>query len=463
VRRDVVESLMAGMWVNVIIIIAVVALMIFINALYVAAEFATVAARKSRLKQMAASGHRLARMLVPVVEDPKALDDYIAACQLGITASSLVLGAYGQSTVARAIAPTLAGLGRLAEPAALAASATGVLILLTILQVVLGELFPKSVAIQYREQVALTVVVPMRWSVVAFRPFIWLFNGSANFLLQRLGVAPSAGHAHVHSPEEIELLVAESRKGGLLDSEAERMLRNALHFRDLTARHVMTPRVRLVAAPAEATVAEVLTRATESGFTRLPIYRNTVDDILGLVHVKDLFRLYLEGRNDVAAVLRPATFVPESLPIPEVWATLKSKREYLAIVLDEYGGTAGLVTLEDLIEEIFGELQDEFDRETALISADKAGRLHLRGDLLVSDVNEFLGLRLPEDQADTLGGLVMSALGRIPEAGDEVTLGAPATVIRVEKMEARGVAEVSLRLPDGKRPRLSGWEAAGDD
>ena len=243
---------------TLIFVIITITLMVSANALYVAAEFATVSARKTRLTQMAGSGNRLAAMLLPYVEDHKALDNYIAACQVGITVSSLVLGAYGQSTVATLLAPILAKLGNLAEPVAFSISATVVLILLTILQVVMGELFPKSVAIQYPEQLALATVLPMKWSLLIFRPFIWLLNGSGNVILKLIGKEQGADHTHFHSPEEIELLVNESHEGGLLDDEAQQMLRNALRLRELTARQVMVPRTRMVAAPVGSNVVQLM-------------------------------------------------------------------------------------------------------------------------------------------------------------------------------------------------------------
>ncbi|MBI4771594.1 MAG: HlyC/CorC family transporter, partial [Chloroflexi bacterium] len=464
--------------------LVVVTLLIALSALYVGAEFATVGARRARIKQLAETGDRLARALLPVVEDPRLLDRYIAACQLGITASSLALGAYGQGTVARTLAPALERLGPgMAAPAALSLSTTGVLLLSTALHVLLGELLPKSLALQYRERIALAAVVPVKWSMAVLRPFVWLFNGSGVLLLRLLKMQPATGAAAAHSPDEIELLVAETHRGGLIDAGSRQLLRNAFRFRDLTARQVMTPRVRVVAAPVSSTVAELIALSASSGLSRLPIYRRNIENIVGFVHVKDLFRLSASGgdRQRVVEILRDVSHVPESLPVADIWAALRRKRETMAIVFDEYGGTAGLITLEDLMEEIFGELQDEFDPEVWPASTDRAGRLHLRGDLLVADVNEFLNLKLPEDQADTLGGLLMTALGRIPRVGDEAVFpGAaepraeaapgpdrgpgraagpapgepepaprPGVIIRVEAMAALGVAEVSLRFPHG--------------
>jgi CBS domain containing-hemolysin-like protein len=458
-----------------LVIVAVVATMIFFTALYVAAEFAAVAARKTRISQMAASGNSLARMLLPFLEDRQKLDSYIAVSQLGITATSLGLGAYGQGTVAEQLVPPLARLigalgprlgAEMTQTAAVAAaesiSATGILLLFTVLQVVLGELFPKSLAVQYPEQVALATTLPMRWSLFIFRPFIWFFNGSGNLILRLTGFNRPPGHTHVHSPEEIEILVTESHQGGLLDDEERVLLRNAFRLRDLTARQVMVHRTRIVAAPAHSTVAALMNMSLEGGFTRIPLYQGNIDHIIGFVHIKDIFRLHVLGKENLAEILREVVHVPESMAVADVWDTLSRHGQYMAIVFDEYGGTAGLITFEDLIEEIFGELQDEFDNEIPLIAQDKEGRMYLRGDLLVTDVNEYLGLSLPDEDADTLGGLVLVHLGRLPEVGDEVTLGG--TVIRVEAVGDLGVNEVSLQpLSDNSQngaTHIGEWEVA---
>lgn len=462
---------------SLIIIIATVALMIFFNALYVAAEFATVSARRTKVTQMAAGGNRTAQSLLKFMEDSQQLDRYVAACQLGITISSLVLGAYGQNVIAQAlIAPIedlLASMPSLlnlfgsndAQSAAVISaetlSVTFVLILITTLQVIMGELFPKSVAIQYPERVAMAVVWPMRISLKLFAPLIWLFNGSATVLLRLMGYNGHASHDHAHSAEEIELLVTESHEGGLLDDNERRMLRNAFRLRDLTARHVMSHRTRLLAAPLSSTVESLLNLTVDEGYSRIPLYEKSIDDIKGFVHVKDLFTLHVNGETDPRSMMRDVIYVPETLPVVDVWEKLNARGRYIAVVFDEFGGTAGLITFEDVIEEIFGELQDEFDDEMALIARDKEGRIYLRGDLLVADVNEYLTLGLPDDGADTLSGLVFSELGRAPEEGEEVTIGA--TTIRVESLEDLGVQEVSLLLPpipDDMDKPFTEWEVA---
>jgi putative hemolysin len=444
---------------EILFITAAVALMIFFNALYVGAEFATVSSHRTRINQLAAGGNKMAVLLLPIMENPVSLDNYVAACQIGITISSLVLGAFGQNVIADYLVEPLANLG-ISEAATQSIATISVLIFITVLQVIMGELFPKSVAIQYPENMALALVVPMRISLFLFMPLIWLFNGSGNLVLRLIGRKPHEG-VHIHSPEEIELLVTESHESGLLDDEERQMLRNAFRLRDLTARQVMVHRTRLVTASVKDPVETVIDLAIDAGYSRIPLIEESIDDVVGFVHVKDLFRRHVNGRSDMESVIRDVVYVPETMPVLDVWEKLNAGGNYLAIVFDEYGGTAGMITFEDLIEEIFGELQDEFDDEMALIARDEEGRVYLRGDLLVSDVNEYLELSLP-DEADTLSGLVFSRLGRSPRVGDEVNFGD--IQIRVEAMEDLGVSEVSLQLPptDDVAP-FSEWEVADHD
>lgn len=431
-------------------IVVTMVVMIGFNALYVAAEFATVAARKTKISQMAADGHRSAQRLLQFMEDSQALDRYVAACQLGITVSSLVLGAYGQNV----IAPLLEGA---APWVSVGVATTIVLVMNTTLQVIMGELLPKSIAVQFPERVAIAVLTPMIWSLWVLKYPIKFFNGSGLFLLRLLGRKPKDGHGAVHSPEEIELLVSESHESGLLADSERKMLRNAFRMRELTAKQVMVHRTRLVAARLDSNVTDIMNMSIDAGYSRVPVYRDSLDDVVGFVHVKDLFRLHVQGTSQIDGIIRDVSFVPESLPVADVWDSLNNNSKYLTIVFDEYGGTAGMITFEDLIEEIFGELQDEFDDENALIARGKDGRIYLRADLLVSDVNEYLELKLPTE-ADTLSGLVFSELGRAPKVGDKITVND--TVIQIEAMEDLGVAEVSLQLPEGDVNPFTEWEVA---
>lgn len=442
-----------------------------LNGFFVAAEFSAVAVRRTRVTQMAAEGNVAAENLLPILESTVKKDRFLAATQIGITISSLILGIYGQTVIAtRLLEPISSSViqinGFLAdistfqlnpETTAGTVAFAIVITLLTIIQVVLGELLPKSVAIQFPEQVATALVIPMKISQWILYPFIWFFNGSGNLLLKMLpGQRNKKNHAH--SPEEIEILVTESHEGGMLDDQARQMLRNAFRLRDLTARRVMVHRTKLTTASISASVLELLEMAIEAGFTRIPLHSDESDDeIVGFVHVKDLFRRHVKKRDDLDGIIRTALYVPETMPVLEIWEKLNNEGEYMAIVFDEFGSTTGMVTFEDLIEEIFGELQDEFDDEMALIARDKEGRIYLRGDLLVSDVNEYLELSLPEETADTLGGLVISELGRPPVEGEEITINN--TVIQVEQMADYGVQEVSLILTtDNSVAPFSEWE-----
>lgn len=429
-----------------LIIIAVTALMIFANAFYVAAEFATVNSRRTRISQRAAAGNQFAILLEPIVSSTQQLDIYVAACQIGITLSSLVLGFYGQAEIASRLAPILVNVVDMQETTAVSLSATGVLLLLTAIQIVLGELLPKSVALRYPEETALLVVLPMRWSIVFFRPLIALCNGTGALILRLLQVPPAPHHGHVLSPEEIDLLAKESARGGLLEAGEHQLLHNVFRASELTAAEVMVPRTRLVSASVDTPVSILLELITTSGHTRIPIYRDTIDSIVGSVHLKDLFRLSLEKKHHVGSVLRKVCYVPETKLALAVWNQLQQENSYVAIVLDEFGGTAGMITIADLLEEIFGELQDEFDEnEPSLISRGLDGYVRLHGEVLITDVNEWFGLVLPDEEVNTIGGLIMATLGRLPEAGDEITIGAAR--LRVETVNGPAVTEVCLSLP----------------
>jgi CBS domain containing-hemolysin-like protein len=453
------------MLLTALTISAIVALMISINALYVAGEFASVSARKTRIVQLAEDGNRLAQTLLPVVQDRHKLDNYIAASQVGITLSSIVLGIYGEQQIAPRIAPWIAQLPLIGDPsgagpvvttaAAAGIATTVVLLFLTTLQVVLGELVPKSVALQYPERLALLTALPMKWSAdYLLRPLIALLNGSGALLLRLLGSDPEEGHTHVHSPEEIVILVKESYRGGLIDADERQFLQNVFRSSQIHAGEIAIPRTRMVAASVDDPVEDVLKLAAESAFSRIPIYDQDIDQIVGFVHLRDLFALYRTNPSaSLQRILRPVPFVPESLPVAAVWEQLNETQSYLAIVFDEYGGTSGLITREDLIEELFGELQDEFDQERDLIVPIGEGRIVVRGDVLVANLNDLLEIDLPHEATHTVAGLVMDSLGRLPKVGDVVKYGDIA--FRVEAVSHRSVTSVCISLPSGKTEQPS--------
>jgi len=454
---------------DLLLIITIIAFLIAVNGFYVAAEFSTVSAQRSRLAQLADSGNQGAKRMLAVVEDPHKLDAYIAACQLGITVSSLILGFYGQSNIARLIEPHLLRLGESAQLLAQPISATAILVVLTILQVIFGELMPKNIGLQYPEQLAIYTSMPMQWSLLLFQPLIRIFNGSGQALLRLLGSAPVAEHAHVHSPEEIMFMVEESSAGGVLDQEERRLLVNTLQLRDTTARKAMIPRNRMLAAAADRPCNELFQLLADSPYSRLPLYEESIDQIVGVVHLRDLMLLYYTATqeagnadsemnigkadiNDVQRIMHRAQFVPDSMLIEDVMALMQNTHTNVAIVIDEYGGTAGMITFEDLVEEIIGEFEDEFDPENLALVLQDNQRMAVRGEMLIEDINDLLGLYLPTKDVDTIGGLVTSELGHIPTIGEEVNIGA--TALRVEKMEQNSVLEVSLPVSPEQLERL---------
>jgi CBS domain containing-hemolysin-like protein len=430
----------------------VVGVLVGLNALYVAGEFASVSSRRTRIVHKAEEGNRLAQVVLPVLEDPQKLDNYIAASQVGITLSSIVLGIYGQRQIAPLLAPwlerlPLGGLSDGGEVAAAGSAAILVLILMTVLQVILGELVPKTLAIQYPEQLALITALPMKWSAdYILKPLIVLLNGSGALILRALGASYEGGHAHVHSPEEILILVKESHRGGLLDAKERQLLSNLFRTSDKRAEDIAVPRNRVVAADVDEPLLEALQRLADSAYTRMPVFEGDIDHVVGFVHLIDLFNLYqTDPQANLRAILRPVPFVPETLPIIEVWNRLNETQSYLALVFDEYGGVSGLITREDLIEELFGEVQDEFDSEQALFSPSGANRFVVRGDMLIADLNARLELRLPHDLTHTIGGLIIEELGRAPQVGDAVEVAG--VHLQVEAVDELSVSQVCLTLP----------------
>ena len=338
----------------------IIVLLILLTALYVAAEFAAVGVRRSRLRRLAEDGNLLAARVLPVVEDPRELDRYIAVSQIGITLSSLILGAYGQATVAPRVAPLLQRVFELDAQAAESTAAVVVLLVLTMLAMILGELVPKSLALQDPTRVALATVLPMQWSQRLFSWSIDFLNGSGILILKVLGVAPT-GHRHVHSPQEIELLIAESRDGGLLEPEEQIRLHRALRLGLRSARQLMVPRERLAAIDVTTPPEQVLKIVAASPYSRLPVYRETLDHVLGILHTKDVVTNFVQrASGSMTTLLRPIARVSATIPADRLLTFLRERRSHQALVLDEHGRVAGLITLEDVLGELLGGVADEF-------------------------------------------------------------------------------------------------------
>lgn len=437
------------MLVSTIIVAAVIVFLVGINGVYVAAEFSTISARRPRLAQRADEGDPLARYVLQVVESPHALDTYIAACQLGITLSSVILGFYGQSQILALFEPTLAQLPATVQLVVRSGATTLILLGLTVFQVILGELMPKNVGVQHPEQLAIATAPIMRWSITLYRPLIWLFNGSGRAILRLLGRDAVGEPSHVHSPEEILILVEESGAGGVLDAEERRLLVNTLHLRKLRARQVMIPRTHMLAAPVEQSLEELFQMLAASPYSRLPLFEESVDTVVGVIHLKDILCAVYGKPHSLAhpaptprQLMHGVVHVPEAAPVEEVMAVMQTSHVNIAIVINEYGGTAGMIAFEDLVEEIFGEFQDEYDVENPPLELRPNNRLRVRGDVLIEDVNNALDLELPTDGVDTIGGLVVAKLQRLPRPGDIAMFGE--LPIRVDRVIANGVAAVSF-------------------
>src|SRR5688572_27878046 len=339
----------------------VILFLILLTGLYVAAEFAAVGARRSRLRRLAEDGNGLAARILPVVEDAHELDRYIAVSQVGITLSSLILGAYGQATLAPAVGPLLESVAGLDPDTAQSTAAAIVLLALTVLAMIVGELVPKSLALHDPTRTAIYTVLPMQWSLRLFSWAIDALNGSGALLLRLLRV-PSTGHRHVHSPEEIELLIAESRDGGLLEPQEQVRLHRALRLGLRTASQLMVPRDRLAAIDISTPLAEVLKIVTTSPFSRLPVHRGDLDHVAGMLHTKDPVTEYVRGlgRRSLGSLRRPIVRVRHDMPADRLLAFLREKRSHQALVVDADGTVIGLITLEDVVAELLGGVADEF-------------------------------------------------------------------------------------------------------
>jgi len=430
------------LWTAPLFRLVAVLLLVAANAFFVSAEFALVAARRTRIEEMIRRGDSKARVARQAIQS---LYRSISATQLGITLASLALGWIGE--------PALADLFRSAFeslPAPLDAIAThGVaaataFIAITFLHIVLGELAPKALALRRPEQTSRWIAGPLVLFATATNPFIWLLNGSANAILRLFGGRAPTEREAVHSPEEIMMLVEQTRQTGRLDAQDARMIRGVFEFSEKNARDVMTARTQMIALPADLSIEEATDRVAQAGRSRYPVYGESLDDIVGVVHAKDILAGLRAHSNDpVRTIVRPPLFVPGTREVEDVLADMKRQKVHLAIVLDEYGGTAGLVTMEDLLEEIVGQIYDEYDRpEAPAPSAGTDAAPVLPGSMAIEEVNERYTLTLDDADYTTLGGLLFGVLGRLPRVGDRV--GVSGAVFEIVAMEGRRVGAARL-------------------
>ncbi len=398
--------------------IALTLLFVILNGFFVAAEFALVKVRASQIELRVREGNKMAKIAQVMVAH---LDGYLSATQLGITLASLGLGWIGESVVAQLVINSFdfAGIALAPETAHSIALPLS-FALITFLHIVFGELAPKSLAIQYSEQVALGISLPLRVFYVVFKPFIWFLNYIANMLLRMIGVKPPSEGSELHSPEELKYIIAESSRSGVLDDSEQKMIQNVFDFAETQVKQIMIPRNKIIGIEVNMTKEETIDVIIDEGYSRLPVYEGNIDNIIGMVFAKDILALLRTSEDfNLKDVLRKPYFVSEDSMIDDLLRSLQRRKMHIAIVLNEFGGTAGLVTLEDILEEIVGEIQDEYDEEIPLLKKLSDQEYSISAEMIIDDANDYLPIDLPESEDyETLGGLITSETGRIPEVGE---------------------------------------------
>lgn len=424
--------------------IALTLLFVLANAFFVAAEFAIVKVRLSVIELRVRSGNSLAKIAKHIVTH---LDAYLSATQLGITLTSLALGWIGESVVAQIVLDVMAAFGVILAPELAHKIALPIAFMtITILHIVFGELAPKSLAIQYPDKVTLAISLPLRLFFIVFKPFIWILNGLANLIIRMFGLQTANEGEQVHSSEEIRYLLEESSKSGEIDAIEHKMLENIFDFSDTPVKQIMVPRTRISAIEIGMELNDIIDKFIEEGYSRMPVYRGSIDVIIGEIYGKDLIKLQRHQDSiSINDIIRPALFINEEEMISVLLKTLQKEHAHIAVVLNEFGGTAGIVTLEDILEEIVGEIQDEYDEEKPMVEETSTNEYNISASITIDDVNELLPIPLPEDDDyETVGGFILSILGRIPETGENLLY--QRYNIEITKSSDRRIEEVKLTL-----------------
>ncbi len=406
---------------KLLIDLIVIIFLLFLNGFFVAAEFALVGVRKTKITQLSNEGNFNAKLALDAVKN---LDKYIAAVQLGITISSLGIGWVGESALARLIIPFFKFLPANYDTiAAHTISAAIAFAVITVLHVVVGELMPKSIALQFPVKTTLWVAKPMFVITRLFAPFVFLLNGLGAVLLKLCGIEPAQAHAAAHSPEELNMLIDASYKGGVLNAKEAEMLSNVFKFSELSVSQIMLPRPDMVCIPANASVEELYKIILENKYTRYPVYENDLDHITGILNIKDIYPQIIEGKKiDIQSLLRDVYYVPETMPAEKLAVEFQQRRLQMAIVVDEFGGTSGLVTHEDVLEEIFGDVQDEFDDDEEVEVKQLSDNVYeVCGKMRTDEFCSRFNIQFDDDEdVNTIGGYFTKKLGRIAREKDEI-------------------------------------------
>ncbi|MCW2922609.1 MAG: hypothetical protein JWM98_13 [Thermoleophilia bacterium] len=422
-----------------------VIVLIALNGFFVAAEYALVSVRRTRIQELEEDGSRRAAQVRHALDRISA---YVSTAQIGVTVCSLVIGYVGEPLISALIDPALGSIGIHGH----AVDAISIILAFTILtyfHVVAGELAPKNLALQKSEGTALWSITAMVFLRRLFTPLIAVLNSSSELTLRMFGVEPAPGMHLIHSEEELKMLVSQSSKGGVLEDSEQEMLYNVFDFADTDVAQVMVPRPDVVAFPVDMPPAELLEAVANQPFTRYPIYRGSMDDVLGILHIRDLFTAAQQQGEDlvrVESLLRPGHVVPENKSLAGLLADFRRAKTHMALVIDEYGSLAGIATLEDLIEEIVGEIDDEHDRPERPLERISDGHIRVDGKFSVEELNERFGLELPSDDYHTVGGVVFGLLGQAPHEGDVVRIDG----VRLEVVETDGprIVHVDIIMRD---------------
>ena len=421
-----------------------IAVLLLLNGFFVAAEFALVRSRRTRLESMARTGDWKARLALRASGN---LARVYSASQLGVTLASLALGALAESTLGGWMANWLAGLPWALDLSLRVGLGTAIaLAIVTFFHVVFGELAPRGAALSHPEEVASWLTPPLLAFAWVAHPVTTLLNRASQLVLRAAGQRAANPEENVHSPEELRMLVEQSQECGVLQAQDASMLEGVFEFSEKNAREVMTPRTEIDALPIDATLDDTLALVEESGRSRYPVYEETIDNIVGLVLAKDLIPILRTPPRafTLRAMMRPVHVVPGTREVEEVLADFKRLNEHMAVVLDEYGGTAGLVTMEDLLEEIVGEILDEYDEQPEHPEREGTDLVIVPGSTNIAELNERFGLGVPDDHYTTIGGFIFGALGRLPVIADRVTAGG--AVFTVREMDGRRVDSLAVDL-----------------
>lgn len=422
------------------------------NGFFVAAEFAIVKVRPTQLDELVAKGSTRAAMARHLTDR---LDAYLSATQLGITLASLALGWIGEPAFAHLIEPLFAGTGAWAPAVSHTIATTVAFVIISVLHIVFGELAPKSVAIQKAVSTSLWIAHPLRFFYWLMFPAIWFLNGLSNWFLRLVGVRPASDHEMAHSQEELRMILASSERAGILSEENLEIIEGVFQFSRRTARQIMVPRTDVVVLSTTLSIEDNLEVIRTSRHTRYPLCEGNLDHTVGMIHVKDLFLAQLRGPGrQLNDLKRDVLFIPENTTVENVLRQFIENRTHLAIVVDEFGGASGIVSMENITEELFGQIQDEFDRERPEIEPLADGRYRIRGDYLIEDLRDRLRIDVGDPEEETVGGYVVASLGREVRRGDRVTMGdLHLRVLEAERYRVRWVMATRSRNvgPDDDR------------